>query len=107
MKPGPARVSGCIKVLQVPIFYTQDCCTEMCPIWEERKWETWPKDGRFLIAGFNDSWNCFQKFNKGKLISTADWRLAREALRKSHEEFVANGGVAEQFPAEWHRSIKA
>ena len=78
----------------------------MCQTWEERKWETWPENERFLIPGLNDSWNCFQKFNKGRIISTADWRQSRAALRKRHEEFVANGGVAEQYPEEWHRSIK-
>ena len=68
---------------------------------------TWPDSEKFLIPGFNDSWNCFQKFSKGKLVSTADWRLARAALRKAHEEFVAKGGVAEQIPEQWRRLIKA
>ena len=64
----------------------------------------WPESGKFLIPGFNDSWNNFQKFSKGtSQISTADWRLARAALRKEYEEYVANGGTANEIPEEWQR----
>jgi hypothetical protein len=78
----------------------------MCQTWGERKVGIWPENARSLVPGFNDSWNSFQKFNKGRLVSTADWRLARAALRKAHEEFVATGGLAEQIPEDWHRSIE-
>jgi hypothetical protein len=65
----------------------------------------WPVEAKLLIPGINDTWNDFQKFCKGKLITTAHWKLAREDLRKKFNEYLANGGVAEPIPEEYRRFV--
>jgi hypothetical protein len=53
----------------------------------------WPEHGRNLIPGVNDTWNDFQRRRKGKKMTSAEWKAAREVLYAQYEEFIANGGV--------------
>jgi hypothetical protein len=63
----------------------------------------WPSEAKFLIPGINDTWNDFQKLCKGKLTTTADWKLAKKKLRTEFDSHLANGGVAEAIPDDWRR----
>jgi hypothetical protein len=40
----------------------------------------WPADARFLIPGVNDTWNCFQKFCRGKVVTPMQWKVAKSEL---------------------------
>mmetsp|Transcript_51181 Transcript_51181/g.133790 ORF Transcript_51181/g.133790 Transcript_51181/m.133790 type:complete len:299 (+) Transcript_51181:83-979(+) len=46
---------------------------------------SWPTHGKFLIPGFNDTWNMFQRYRKGKRCSCAEWKEARRELRMEYE----------------------
>jgi hypothetical protein len=63
----------------------------------------WPERGELLIPGINDTWNEFQKHSKGKSVSSADWKLAKEILYKEYEEHLAKGGTAEGITDDWCR----
>ena len=63
----------------------------------------WPTEVRFLIPGINDTWNDYQKLCKGRLTTPAEWKSAKEKLRKEFNEHLANGGLAEAIPDEWRR----
>jgi hypothetical protein len=41
---------------------------------------TWPGDTSELRVGVNDTWNAFQYANKGRSVSTAEWKTARAKL---------------------------
>jgi hypothetical protein len=40
----------------------------------------WPKNASELCQGVNDSWNSFQRAQKGRSVSTAEWMAARAKL---------------------------
>ena len=42
--------------------------------------DEWPFDGRYLIPGVNDTWNCFQKKFRGKTVTAAEWREEKAKL---------------------------
>ena len=67
----------------------------------------WPKDGSTLIPGVNDTWNEFQKFKNGKIVTSADWRAAKQALHKEYTAYLKQGGKP-NIPSEqqdrWHIS---
>mmetsp|Transcript_13356 Transcript_13356/g.30749 ORF Transcript_13356/g.30749 Transcript_13356/m.30749 type:complete len:136 (-) Transcript_13356:145-552(-) len=42
--------------------------------------QPWPKDPLELLRGVNDTWNCFQRANKGRAVTAAEWREARRFL---------------------------
>ena len=54
----------------------------------------WPAHGRFLIPQVNDTWNCFQKFCRGKSVSAAEWKQAKAILYFQYVEHLANCGEA-------------
>ena len=57
----------------------------------------WPDDVQFLIPGVNDTWNLFQKFSKGKMVTGRDWKAARQALHDEFQKFLENGGSPESL----------
>jgi hypothetical protein len=58
----------------------------------------WPTAGRFLIPGINDTWNEFQKFNKGKIVTPEEWRSAKAILHKDFQAHVGEGGEMLRLP---------
>ncbi len=63
----------------------------------------WPDDERLLIPGVNDTWNLFQKFSKGKVVTGRDWKEARQTLHDKYQTFLANGGVPESVREDTQR----
>ncbi len=53
---------------------------------------TWPQHGCLLIPGVNDTWNEFQKSCSG-VVSSIDWKKAREKLQSEYEDFLSKGGI--------------
>jgi hypothetical protein len=64
----------------------------------------WPLHPQFLIPGVNDSWNDFQKFCKGKVVTGNEWKVARQALHLEYKIFIAEGGSPASISKETHRS---
>jgi hypothetical protein len=58
---------------------------------------TWPRDTSELRVGVNDTWNAFQCANKGRSVSTAEWKAARAKLLARHN---GGRGAAEEAAAE-------
>ena len=63
----------------------------------------WPDHVRFLMPGVNDTWNLFQKFSKGKAVTGAEWKEARQALHLEYQKFLAEGGSPESIIEDSHR----
>jgi hypothetical protein len=57
------------------------------------RYDCWPEHPCLLIPGINDTWNVFQKKNRGKSVSSADWKAARYALHAQYRKFLADGGI--------------
>ncbi len=53
----------------------------------------WPAQASELRRGVNDTWNSFQCANKGRSVSTAEWKEARVRLWAKYDEWV--GGISE------------
>jgi hypothetical protein len=64
----------------------------------------WPQHPQYLIPGVNDSWNDFQKFCKGQVVTGKEWKVAREALHAEYKIFIAEGGSPASISMETHRS---
>ena len=60
----------------------------------------WPSNPRELVRGVNDSWNSYQRVNKGRSVTTAEWKAARAAFRAEYDRFVASLSSVEISPAE-------
>jgi hypothetical protein len=60
----------------------------------------WPSTAAELIRGVNDTWNSYQRVNKGRSVTTAEWKAARAALLAEHDRFVASLSSVEISPAE-------
>eukprot|EP00802_Teleaulax_amphioxeia_P017213 Tamp_17361.p1 GENE.Tamp_17361~~Tamp_17361.p1 ORF type:complete len:354 (+),score=65.51 Tamp_17361:1-1062(+) len=54
---------------------------------------SWPAQASELRRGVNDTWNSFQCANKGRSVSTAEWKDARARLWAEHDEWI--GGISE------------
>ncbi len=50
----------------------------------------WPVHGRFLIPQVNDTWNCFQKFCRGKSVSPSEWKQAKAMLYLQYVEYLVH-----------------
>jgi hypothetical protein len=46
----------------------------------------WPASAKQLCRGVNDTWNSFQRANKGRSVTTAEWKAARSKLWAEHDE---------------------
>ena len=57
------------------------------------KYGSWPEHPRYLIPGINDTWNVFQKKNRGKVVTSSDWKAARCLLHAQYRKFLAEGGI--------------
>ena len=53
----------------------------------------WPRDACHLIPHVNDTWNEFQRFSKGKKVSIAEWRSARDKLYDQYERRIVEGAT--------------
>jgi hypothetical protein len=60
---------------------------------------TWPRDTSELRVGVNDTWNAFQCANKGRSVSTAEWKAARAKLL-AEQNGGGGRGAAEEAAAE-------
>jgi hypothetical protein len=64
---------------------------------------SWPAHARFLIPGVNDSWNDYQRFCKGKAVTSKDWKEARQALQAQYQAYLADGGEPAHINTQTHR----
>lgn len=53
----------------------------------------WPQHARYLVPGVNDTWNSFQKFNRGRVVRADEWRVAKNALHADFAAYLAKGGI--------------
>jgi hypothetical protein len=51
----------------------------------------WPSHARELVRGVNDTWNSFQCANKGRSVTTAEWKSAQLLLWEEHAKAEAVG----------------
>lgn len=49
----------------------------------------WPSHPQELCRGVNDTWNSYQRANKGRTVTTAEWKSARAALWSEHEKLLS------------------
>jgi hypothetical protein len=63
----------------------------------------WPAHARFLIPGVNDTWNNYQKFRKGGISASKDWKDARQALHAEYQQYLVEGGLPARIDKETHR----
>jgi hypothetical protein len=63
----------------------------------------WPQHPEFLIPGVNDSWNDFQKYCKGKVVTGKEWKEARQLLHAEYQRYIAEGGLPASINEETHR----
>lgn len=43
-----------------------------------------------LCRGVNDTWNSYQRANKGRTVTTAEWKSARSLLWSEHEKIMSS-----------------
>jgi hypothetical protein len=60
---------------------------------QKRPIPRWPGHASELCIGVNDTWNSFQCANKGRSVSTAEWKAARAQLWAEHDEWM--GSISE------------
>ena len=48
----------------------------------------WPGHPAKLAKGVNDTWNSFQRANKGRSVTTAEWKAARAQLWTEHDALL-------------------
>jgi hypothetical protein len=60
---------------------------------QKRPIPSWPGHASELRIGVNDTWNSFQCANKGRSVSTAEWKAARAQLWAEHDEWM--GSISE------------
>jgi hypothetical protein len=48
----------------------------------------WPSHPLELGRGVNDTWNSFQRANKGRSVTTAEWKAAQLVLWAEHEKMA-------------------
>ena len=53
----------------------------------------WPAHSSGLRKGYNDTWNAFQRYHKGRAVSTEEWKVARLALWAEHERSTTDATV--------------
>jgi hypothetical protein len=63
----------------------------------------WPTDPKFLIPGVNDTWNDYQKFRKGAVVTSKDWKDARKELNAQFQQYLSEGGLPARIEKETHR----
>ena len=51
----------------------------------------WPSHALDLVQGVNDTWNSFQCANKGRSVTTAEWKAAQLLLWEEHAKAEAVG----------------
>jgi hypothetical protein len=49
----------------------------------------WPIHGRYLVPGVNDTWNCYQKFCRGNVVTASQWKAAKAELAAQYAEYYA------------------
>jgi len=61
---------------------------------DANKVAVWPSHALELVRGVNDTWNSFQCANKGRNVTTAEWKAAQLLLWEEHPkaEAAAQGG---------------
>jgi hypothetical protein len=50
----------------------------------------WPANPLELCRGVNDTWNSYQRANKGRTVTTAEWKTARSSLWTEHEKMLSS-----------------
>jgi hypothetical protein len=63
----------------------------------------WPASAMELCRGVNDTWNSYQRANKGRTVTTAEWKSARARLWEEYESLLRTDLVTDN-PSE--RSLK-
>jgi hypothetical protein len=53
----------------------------------------WPVSASELSRGVNDTWNSFQRANKGRSVTTAEWKAARSKLWAEHDANLKEGAA--------------
>jgi hypothetical protein len=71
------------------MFTIKNKIQQLSFIYQMRKW---PDRGSELVPGVNDTWNEFQKFHNGKVVTSADWRAAKQALHAEYTAYLEGGG---------------
>ena len=66
--------------------------------------DVWPLHPSLLRKGFNDGWNAYQRYHKGRKVTTEEWRVARLALWHQHdrEKSTAATNIARPQPPATH-----
>lgn len=54
----------------------------------------WPAHPLELCRGVNDTWNSYQRANKGRTVTTAEWKSARSLLWSEHEQMLSSADVS-------------
>ena len=59
----------------------------------------WPSNPSELVRGVNDSWNSYQRAQKGRTVTTAEWKAERETLWQEYEKCMALPPTSTNLPA--------
>ena len=69
--------------------------------------QPWPKDPLELLRGVNDTWNCFQRANKGRAVTAAEWREARRFLWMEYDKLNSSlESSSEDIPAAGNKRLQ-
>ena len=52
----------------------------------------WPEHALELCRGVNDTWNSYQRANKGRTVTTAEWKSARAVLWSAFDRLTGSVG---------------
>ena len=63
----------------------------------------WPTHAKFLVRGVNDTWNDYQKFRKGVVITSKEWKDARQNLHAQFQQYLSEGGLPAHIEMEARR----
>ena len=55
----------------------------------KRQVAMWPAHPLELCRGVNDTWNSFQRANKGRTVTTVEWKTAQVQLWAAHEKLIS------------------
>jgi hypothetical protein len=50
----------------------------------------WPTHPLELCRGVNDTWNSYQRANKGRTVTTSEWKSAQTLLWSEHDKLLAS-----------------
>lgn len=51
----------------------------------------WPAHASELVRGVNDTWNSFQRANKGRSVTTAEWKAVRTKVWGEYDALMRTG----------------